>query len=765
MATDNPPAEAERIPPMRLRRGPATIIYPSLDHAHQAILRFAQDGQIPEWSPPSGLQPSTTAGLGQKGEAFGFQRTIGTTELDYLERREPFARTIVLKPAADTWREWFDIQSPNAKFVTEANQLLDKVVAWHKFKAADVAMRRQGTSFLYLGLNGEPSDAEQPAPERPTELSYLRVINREDIKQLHFVTDPQSPNYGELEAITIQSRAPTISSGPETPTATYTTTQRRIHASRLKHFIEDISRRDPWGTPNLEVVYDDLQMLKNLKWAAAEAAFRLVVPPIVVEFPEIPSQGLKEEADQQMAQFQTGVRQHFTLSGGLKVSVLGGSNQIANSEWLYRILVESLASGAEMPERILRGSQAGALSSSETDERGYYAAIRSRQENWAEPLLRDLLQRLQEWGLLPAAEFEIKWRPLFPANEEQQARVQLVRAQAARLLATPAGGAAAGPEGAPFPIPGGPALPAGEPLAPLDYIQREVIRIPPEALEEEAAQDQPQEEAGGTPGETVATRRRQPAAPAAPALTPRERELARKWTLDPEPVARELTAELQAAIVEAERDLVPRLLKQLGLSVDQPLPDPDSIRRLLKVEVPREGFLEALARGLRRAWELAAEATALALGQPDAAFPVDDLEARRWLDAHALLVSESWGTETTQGIKRAVLEGLQRGEGAGQIKRRISETWSETDPLRIARTEANRAMNEARVQTFQRAGITRVRLLITEDPVTCVVCRALRARYPEGVPIEDAHLLTPPEATHPNCRCGVIPESEFLEGL
>jgi hypothetical protein len=96
-------------------------------------------------------------------------------------------------------------------------------------------------------------------------------------------------------------------------------------------------------------------------------------------------------------------------------------------------VIESLSCGSRIPEAILRGAQAGALTGSEVNEREYFGFISSLQALW-EPYIWDLIDRLMETGQIRKVEdYRIVWQSGLELSEKDKAAVELEKAQARNL--------------------------------------------------------------------------------------------------------------------------------------------------------------------------------------------------------------------------------------------------------------------------------------------------------------------------------------------
>jgi SPP1 gp7 family putative phage head morphogenesis protein len=110
---------------------------------------------------------------------------------------------------------------------------------------------------------------------------------------------------------------------------------------------------------------------------------------------------------------------------------------------------------------------------------------------------------------------------------------------------------------------------------------------------------------------------------------------------------------------------------------------------------------------------------------------------------------EGMTTATGQEMGRVLSEGLAGGDGPEDIARSLADRIDAVGRTRatvIARTEVMNSHNAARIQEWERAGVSRVGVLIAAD--ACPVCQAYKAGEP--YPASNAYGNLP---KHPNCRC------------
>ena len=186
----------------------------------------------------------------------------------------------------------------------------------------------------------------------------------------------------------------------------------------------------------LEPIYDDLTILRNIRWGLGQTIFRFGSG-----FPHVKVKGAKKkdledlEAGQQFKNLQA--RTYFLSSDTTELEFKGAAGKALNPEPYYAPILENIAAGSGVPLAILRGAQAGALTGSEVNEREYFKLISDAQSRY-EPAVRQLIDALIECGQIRykwnvQRGYRIVWLGAFEMSEQTKAAVELQKAQACDL--------------------------------------------------------------------------------------------------------------------------------------------------------------------------------------------------------------------------------------------------------------------------------------------------------------------------------------------
>jgi len=206
--------------------------------------------------------------------------------------------------------------------------------------------------------------------------------------------------------------------------------QAKVHFSRVIHFATRLLTHQYKGISVLQPVYDDLTVLRNIRWGMGQTMFRYGSG-----FPDVEVQGATKktlddlEESQQFKSLQA--RTYFLHSEKTKLEFKGIAGRALDPEHYYLPIMENISAGSGVPLAILRGAQAGELTGSEVNEREYFKLISDAQSRY-EPGIRALIDALIACGQIKTAvkDYRIVWLGGFEVSEKDKALVELSLAQA-----------------------------------------------------------------------------------------------------------------------------------------------------------------------------------------------------------------------------------------------------------------------------------------------------------------------------------------------
>jgi hypothetical protein len=199
--------------------------------------------------------------------AFGMQ--LSEQDLLFSVRREPVANRIVFQVAHDVFDNWFEVEEasdkPDPGFNDEVQRVLDMLNAKSVFTQACVYERLFGWSIIALSYLDYGEDPSKPV-ESPREIRELLPYSslQFTVQSSDEDSDRKSPRFGLPILYTVRQGA-TSTQGLQT----------KIHFSRVIHCATRLLDHAYKGMSVLEPVYDDLTVLRNIRWGHGTDAFPL----------------------------------------------------------------------------------------------------------------------------------------------------------------------------------------------------------------------------------------------------------------------------------------------------------------------------------------------------------------------------------------------------------------------------------------------------------------------------------------------------------
>jgi len=320
-----------------------------------------------------------------------------------------FKRIINAAPKA-TWVSGATIEEDpdpetQTKFEAATETLFKRLNIWSLLLRADILAGLGRYSALLIGGEGKAEDLEGEISFGSDGPTFLRAIAEDRAKIHEFETDTESERFGKPKIYTVTLNADSsgrlISKSREV----------RIHWTRIIHIVDGALESDVFGTPRGEATWDLFDDIYKVVGGGAEAAWKGMDPGLSFNIdPTLPvSPADAKKFKEEILEFQHDPRKRYLLSRGVEVDQLTPS--VMNFGSNSKSLLELIAGTEEIPLRILLGTERGELASSQ-DERNWNKRIEERWALFAEPVVRDLVDRFIQFKALPAvAEYRVN-RPV-----------------------------------------------------------------------------------------------------------------------------------------------------------------------------------------------------------------------------------------------------------------------------------------------------------------------------------------------------------------
>ena len=361
---------------------------------------------------------NTYGGDRKMAEILGYKTSLSCADYTSMYERTPLGQRIVESFPAATWRRYPEVkenENENALSPFEAawEAISKKNNLFNAMERADNLARLGRYGVILIGLVGQSSLETEAAPSRnlkgPDALAYLTPFGESNAEIESYVTDPGNPRFGQPLIYRIKVE---IGSGD--------TKNIRVHHSRVIHFAENALDNPIFGRPALRACFDCLQDVIKTVGGGAEAFWRTAMTALNADVKDDYDLTPDAEAalEDELTEFYNNMRRTIRTKG---IDLKPMDMNAADPTGIFQALLSLIATAANMPVRILIGSERGELASSQ-DERAWRERIMERQTNFCEPMiLRTLIDRLILLGILPPSEnYEVCWPDLNALDSEQQ---------------------------------------------------------------------------------------------------------------------------------------------------------------------------------------------------------------------------------------------------------------------------------------------------------------------------------------------------------
>ena len=263
--------------------------------------------------------------FGVRGAGPSWQASFGValneTDLLFAVRREPVANRIVFQVAHDVFDNWFRIEEvsekPDASFDREVQKVLSVLDVKAVFTQFAVYERLFGWAIIALSYADYGRGPEVPVSNPRAIIELLPFSSLQfTVQSSDEDKEPESPRFGMPILYTLRRK----NAG-----------QKKLHFNRVIHGATRLIDHPYKGMSVLEPIYDDLTVLRNIRWGLGQTIFRYGSG-----FPDVEVKGAKRkqldelEASQQFEHLQA--RTYFLHSDDTKLEFKGVAGKALNPE-------------------------------------------------------------------------------------------------------------------------------------------------------------------------------------------------------------------------------------------------------------------------------------------------------------------------------------------------------------------------------------------------------------------------------------------------
>ena len=323
-----------------------------------------------------------------------------------------------------SWRglpEIVEKEKKNTKFEDAWKKLATERWVFSKIRRADKLARIGQYSVLLMGFD-DGRKLSEPV-KKASELLFLQPYS-EDSTEIDTIEDKtNNERYGLPNTYKIK-----ISNLVNT-TAVMPTI---VHHSRIIHISEDLLSNNIYGEPALLCVFNNIKNIELISGGSAEMFWRGALPGLAFKTQEGAQFGTEddlEDLEDEIQEYLLGLKRYLRLQG---IDIEQLTPQVSDPTSHIGIQIDIIAATIGMPKRILIGSERGELASSQ-DQVAWNRQMEERRQDFCEPvILRPLIDRLIETGVLPepADEYVIKWKNLTQLTEQEKALIAKLKSDA-----------------------------------------------------------------------------------------------------------------------------------------------------------------------------------------------------------------------------------------------------------------------------------------------------------------------------------------------
>lgn len=383
---------------------------------------------------------SSRRGLAEAlGQSFGGDRDLYASlgydkSPDYVRflqfyERDGIATRVVNSVSDETWRKHPILTEKKGETPDEENpsslqeafeELADRLDLWSAFNEADRACGFSRFALIFLGMASNGNESLEAPATGKKDIVYVSVHDETDatVDEGDIELNPGNPRFGlpNFYSISIES-----SIGAQ-----------RVHHSRVVHVKEGKERTSDghsrfYGVPRLKSVLNRLYDLEKVVGGGSEAFWMLIYRGMAMlaregfSMPAKGSDAYNEMVDEIEEYIHDPMKRYLRLQG-MDVQDLSGTPVDSFNQ--FRVLISYIAGSTRIPQRLLIGSEAGKLASSQ-DDANWSDYIDWRRENHAEPyILRPFLKKMAEFGMIEKRDrYYTYWPSLFELNDLEKSEM------------------------------------------------------------------------------------------------------------------------------------------------------------------------------------------------------------------------------------------------------------------------------------------------------------------------------------------------------
>lgn len=364
-------------------------------------------------------------------DTFGWDRTVTADNMWEMYHRGGIAHRIIHAYPDAVWGRppQLYIQG-NPEWNASWDKLVKQTKLWSAIQRADVLARLGRYSVLLVGTNR--GNLQAPLRKADT-ITFLQPYSEKNVRITEWETDPTSPNFGKPKTYMVYPNLRKNTFASDETTTMPVASSFKVHASRVIHMAYGCLENEVYGVPMYAPIWNYLIDLTKVVGSSSESywltAYRGIHANVKedMDLNEDDAAALSDEVDEYLHGLRRVIR-----TRGVDVKSLG--SDVADPRGAFDVLVTLISGTTKIPKRILLGSEAGQLASSQ-DKGNWSERVEEERANYAEPsIIIPFLAWLNEHGILETdpTTVQILWPDAYRMSPLERGQTA---AQTARTIA------------------------------------------------------------------------------------------------------------------------------------------------------------------------------------------------------------------------------------------------------------------------------------------------------------------------------------------
>lgn len=301
---------------------------------------------------------------------FGWDPRISIEAIMYMYNRGGIAKRVIDAYPDAVWARSPTIWAEgDPEWNVEWTAIASKLKLWTHLHRLDKLTNLGRYAILVIGT-------DKPGLEMPLrdakDITYLQPYGELSVKIESWVSDPTDPRFGKpaMYKVYPESNNDMLSIERGATGSAPTRPSFRVHASRVIHVTRNPLEDDVFGQPMMAPIWDYLTDLRKVVGSSSESYWIAANRGLQANVDREMSLSAEDQAalQEEIEEFYNGFRR-FIRTKGVDLNEL--KNDIADPSSPFGVLVTLISGTWGIPQRILLGSEAGQLAS--TQDKGTWA--------------------------------------------------------------------------------------------------------------------------------------------------------------------------------------------------------------------------------------------------------------------------------------------------------------------------------------------------------------------------------------------------------